>query len=76
MIAKKWGFSRTRLDEYSAESHERAAAAQDGGAFTDQIVPVFVDGAENNVVAADEGCGAEAARRSSPRSSRPSPRTV
>ncbi|OCB14631.1 thiolase family protein [Mycobacterium intracellulare] len=55
MIAKKWGFSRTRLDEYSAESHERAAAAQDGGAFTDQIVPVFVDDAENNVVAADEG---------------------
>lgn len=55
MIAKKWGFSRTRLDEYSVESHERAAAAQDRGAFTDQIVPVFVDGAENNVVAADEG---------------------
>lgn len=55
MIAKKWGFSRTRLDEYSVESHERAAAAQDGGAFTDQIVPVFVDGAENNVVTADEG---------------------
>jgi acetyl-CoA acetyltransferase family protein len=55
MIAKKWGFSRTRLDEYSAESHERAAAAQDGGAFTDQIVPVFVEGAENSVVTADEG---------------------
>jgi acetyl-CoA acetyltransferase family protein len=55
MIAKKWGFSRTRLDEYSVESHERAAAAQDGGAFTDQIVPVFVEGAENSVVTADEG---------------------
>ncbi|TAM65437.1 thiolase family protein [Mycobacterium sp.] len=55
MIAKKWGLSRTRLDEYSVESHERAAAAQDGGAFIDQIVPVFVDGAENSVVAADEG---------------------
>ncbi|OBF00456.1 thiolase family protein [Mycobacterium sp. 852002-10029_SCH5224772] len=55
MIAKKWGFSRARLDEYSVESHERAAAAQDHGAFTDQIVPVFVDGAENSVVAADEG---------------------
>jgi acetyl-CoA acetyltransferase family protein len=40
MIAKKWGFSRTQLDEYSAMSHERAAAAQDNGAFTDQIVPV------------------------------------
>ncbi len=55
MIAKKWGFSRTRLDEFSVESHERAAAAQDGGAFTAQIVPVFVDGADNNVLTADEG---------------------
>lgn len=55
MIAKKWGFSRTRLDEFSVASHERAAAAQDGGAFTEQIVPVFVDGADNDVVTADEG---------------------
>jgi acetyl-CoA acyltransferase len=53
MIAKKWGFSRARLDEYSAQSHKRAAAAQDAGAFTDQIVPVFT--AEETVVAADEG---------------------
>jgi acetyl-CoA acyltransferase len=53
MIAQKWGFSRTRLDEYSALSHERAAAAQDSGAFDDQIVPVFPDVA--SVVAADEG---------------------
>ncbi len=53
MIAKKWGFSRTQLDEYSVQSHERAAAAQDGGAFTDQIVPVFVD--DGTVVTADEG---------------------
>jgi len=56
MIAKKWGFSRTRLDEFSVQSHERAAAAQDGGAFTDQIVPVFTDGdGEKTVVSADEG---------------------
>ena len=56
MIAKKWGFSRTRLDEYSALSHERAAAAQDSGAFTDQIVPVFPPhGEDGAVVAADEG---------------------
>ncbi|OCB36116.1 acetyl-CoA acetyltransferase [Mycobacterium malmoense] len=53
MIAKKWGFSRTRLDEYSAQSHERAAAAQDGGAFAGQIVPVFTD--DGAVVADDEG---------------------
>src|ERR1700744_4738584 len=56
LIAKKWGFSRTRLDEFSVQSHERAAAAQDGGAFTDQIVPVFTDGdGEKTVVSADEG---------------------
>ncbi|OBJ16332.1 acetyl-CoA acetyltransferase [Mycobacterium sp. 1245499.0] len=55
LIAKKWGFSRTRLDEFSVESHERAAAAQDSGAFTEQLVPVFVEGADNNVVTADEG---------------------
>jgi acetyl-CoA acyltransferase len=53
MIAKKWGFSRAALDEYSVQSHERAAVAQDGGAFVDQIVPVFVD--DGTVVAADEG---------------------
>lgn len=55
LIAKKWGFSRTRLDEFSVESHERAAAAQDSGAFTEQLVPVFVERADNNVVTADEG---------------------
>ncbi|MCV7424256.1 thiolase family protein [Mycobacterium yunnanensis] len=52
MIAAKWGLSRASLDEYSARSHERAAAAQDAGAFTDQIVPVFTDA---DVVTADEG---------------------
>jgi acetyl-CoA acetyltransferase family protein len=52
MIAEKWGFSRTRLDEYSARSHELAAAAQDRGAFTDQIVAVPTDA---GVVTADEG---------------------
>ncbi|HTQ18136.1 thiolase family protein [Mycobacterium sp.] len=57
MIAKKWGFSRSRLDEYSVQSHERAAAAQDAGAFTDQIVPVFPEDPESDsqVVVADEG---------------------
>ncbi|KAJ6960999.1 thiolase family protein [Populus alba x Populus x berolinensis] len=53
MIAKKWGFSRTQLDEYSAQSHERAASAQDGNAFTEQIVPVFID--DGSIVNADEG---------------------
>jgi acetyl-CoA acyltransferase len=54
LIATKWGFSRTRLDEYSALSHERAAAAQDRGAFTEQIVPVFTED-EAGLVHQDEG---------------------
>lgn len=53
MIATKWQLSRARLDEFSAQSHARAAAAQDAGAFVDQIVPVFTD--DGGVVTADEG---------------------
>ncbi|MFV8319615.1 thiolase family protein [Mycobacterium sp. 23] len=53
LIAKKWGLSRIRLDEYSARSHELAAAAQDSGAFTEQIVPVFCD--DGSIVHEDEG---------------------
>jgi acetyl-CoA acyltransferase len=53
MIAERWGFSRTQLDEFSLASHEKAAKAQADGAFDDQIVPVTTpDGA---VVRADEG---------------------
>ncbi|MBY8859819.1 thiolase family protein [Nocardia sp. CA2R105] len=52
LIAQKWGFTRTRLDEYSARSHERAAAAQDRGAFEEQIVPVTTDSGK---VTVDEG---------------------
>ncbi|MEV0580246.1 thiolase family protein [Streptomyces sp. NPDC050392] len=40
LIAQKWGLTRTRIDAYAALSHERAAAAQDRGAFDAQIVPV------------------------------------
>src|SRR6202040_4451138 len=43
MIAQKWGFSRTRLDEYSALSHERAATGQANGALDVHIVPVLPD---------------------------------
>lgn len=52
LIAQQWNLSRTRLDEYSARSHELAAAAQDSGAFKEQIVPVFT---EDAVVTDDEG---------------------
>jgi len=56
MIAEQWGFDRTKVDEYSLASHEKAAAAQDSGAFDDQIAGIKVtDGAENSVVLKDEG---------------------
>ncbi|WP_066898523.1 thiolase family protein [Mycolicibacterium houstonense] len=56
MIAQKWGFSRARLDEYSVASHERAAAAQDRGAFENQMITVFPDPADHvDPVVADEG---------------------
>ncbi|AZI57378.1 acetyl-CoA C-acyltransferase [Nakamurella antarctica] len=40
MIAQRWGLSRTQLDEFAAASHQKAAAAQDSGAFDAQIVAV------------------------------------
>ncbi|MFO7162058.1 MAG: thiolase family protein [Mycolicibacterium hassiacum] len=57
MIAERWGFSRTELDQFSLGSHEKAAAAQDSGAFDDQIVPIKVTDADGNetVVTKDEG---------------------
>src|ERR1700752_156450 len=42
MIAEQWGLDRTALDEFSLGSHEKAAAAQDSGAFDDQIVGIEV----------------------------------
>ncbi len=40
MIAEQWGFDRTAVDEFALGSHEKAAAAQDSGAFDDQIVAI------------------------------------
>src|SRR5690625_3723229 len=40
MIAERWGFSRTQLDEFAVASHEKAAAAQDAGFFAGHIIPV------------------------------------
>jgi acetyl-CoA acyltransferase len=53
MIAERWGLSRTRLDEFSLGSHEKAAAAQDEGRFDAQIAPVTL--ADGKVVSRDEG---------------------
>jgi acetyl-CoA C-acetyltransferase len=39
-IAAKYGFTRQQQDEYSVESHKRAARAIEAGHFRSQIVPV------------------------------------
>jgi acetyl-CoA acyltransferase len=53
MIAEQWGLSRTQLDEFSLRSHEKAAAAQDSGAFKDQIVGIKDQ--DGNVILEDGG---------------------
>ena len=51
------GYSRERQDEWSARSHERAAAAWKDGAYEDEVVPVEVPQRKGDpiVVDTDEG---------------------
>ena len=52
MIVEQWGLTREDVDQFSLDSHEKAAAAQDSGAFKDQIVGIKT---EDSVVLEDEG---------------------
>ncbi len=52
-IADSYGLSRTQLDEFALQSHERAAAAIDEGRFAGQIAPVT--GPDGQIVTTDEG---------------------
>jgi acetyl-CoA acyltransferase len=42
-VARLHGISRERADAFSLASHQKAAAAQDAGAFDDEIVPLDVE---------------------------------
>ncbi|MFI7190221.1 thiolase family protein [Nocardia nova] len=53
MIAERWGFSRTQLDEFSLSSHEKAAVARADGRFDAQIAAVAT--IAGKVVERDEG---------------------
>ena len=54
--AKKAHVSRERQDEFAAESHRRAIAAQDAGKFRNEIVCVEIAGKKGpTMVDADEG---------------------
>ncbi|HUO48945.1 MAG TPA: thiolase family protein, partial [Acidimicrobiales bacterium] len=59
VLAERWKITRQDMDEYSLESHRRAAAATDSGHFAKEIVPVPIKDGEGaltgEVLAADEG---------------------
>ena len=44
LVAAKYAVSRADQDAFAAESHRRAAAAQDAGKFERELVPVEVEG--------------------------------
>ena len=52
MMAKKYGLSRGELDRFAFDSHRKAVAATQAGAFGREIVPLKVDAGEHRV---DEG---------------------
>jgi acetyl-CoA C-acetyltransferase len=41
-IAAKYGFTREQQDEFSVQSHRKAAAAMDAGYFKSQIIPIEI----------------------------------
>ncbi|MDF3305403.1 acetyl-CoA C-acyltransferase [Rhodococcus sp. T2V] len=53
ILAKRFDLSRTRLDEYSLESHRRAGQAVDDGRFVKQITPVGLP--DGTTLTVDEG---------------------
>ena len=54
-LRREYSIPREEQDEYSVRSHQRAAAAADGGLFADEIVPVTLTGKKGDVVVdADE----------------------
>ena len=57
LIAQKWELSRSQLDEFSLESHRRAARATAEGRFHSQIVPVEVKNEDDTTSIFDQDEG-------------------
>ena len=57
MIADKWGISRKQCEEFSLESHVRAAKAREQGRFRDEIIALKVKGADGSDVTFDQDEG-------------------
>ena len=41
-VAEQWGLTREELDAFAANSQQKAVAAQEAGAFDNEIVPVMI----------------------------------
>jgi len=54
MVAEKYGFTRQDQDAFAAESYRRAQAAQQGGKFKGEIVPVSVPQRRGEPLLVDE----------------------
>lgn len=54
-LAAQAGISRADQDRYSLESHRRAIAAIEAGAFRDEIIPMKSQGRDAAVIDRDEG---------------------
>ena len=55
-VAEQWGLTREQLDEFSANSQQKACAAIAAGKFKDEIVPVEIKTKKGTVVVdPDEG---------------------
>ncbi len=64
MMAGKYGFSREELDAFALDSHRKAAAASDTGAFDREILLLDATDKEGNPIvhARDEGIRRDASR--------------
>lgn len=56
-VAAQYHVTRKEMDAMAVESHRRAAAAQEAGAFDDQIIPIVVAGEDGSekIITRDEG---------------------
>ena len=57
MIAEQWGISRDDCDQFSVDSHARAALATAEGRYERELIPVT--DAEGNLMTTDEGIRAQ-----------------
>ncbi len=57
LVAQKWELSRDELDEFSLESHRRAARATAEGRFRSQIVPIEVKNVDGTTSIFDQDEG-------------------